>query len=446
MPTAIQSVNPMPADVPDEPPPLPGELDAEVSGAETDPNEPELPVAQPVVREEDEEPPDLPPIPEPYNRMEWETDSVIEFVDERTIGQKIAGGIENVFGFVTIIVTLAVLAAIPILNFLSLGYLLHVSGNVARTGQIRKAFVGLKAAARVGSIIVGTWLVLWPVRIVSGFWKDAHLLAPDSSQVNGYGIALFVLTFVTVAHLGWALIRGGKLRHFFWPAPLAFIKWIRHRDTMEEMGDKVADFVVGLRLPYFFWLGARGFAGGLCWLIVPVGVLIIASFLPTGGAVLLSLAGSLGLFAVVLYLPFLQTHFALQNRLAAMFELATVRQMFRRAPIAYWTALFVTLLFAMPLYFLKVELTAQEIAWLPGLVFMAFIFPARVLTGWAVSRAIRREVPRFRPVRWAMRIMAIPVAGFYVGWVYLSQFYSWDGVYSLLEQHAFMVPAPLMGI
>ena len=394
MPPVVQSQNPMPIDASDEPPPLPEENTPEHPLAEALPTAPDLPVAESAHQtedsrsllvharagesstianedeppalpdqlwESDEEPPDLPPIPEPYNRVEWKPEPTSEPTDKRSLLQKISSGFENVFGFATIIGTLAFLSAIPILNFLSLGYLLQVSGNVARTGKIRKGFVGVKPAARVGSIVLGTWLVLWPVRIVSDFWKDAQLLAPTSVQTNGFGTALFILTFVTVAHLCWALIRGGRLRHFFWPAPLAFMKWIRNRDSAEEMGNKVADFVVSLRLQHYFWLGARGFAGGLCWLLVPVSLLIIASFLPTGGAVLLSLAGSFGLFLVVLYLPFLQTHFALQNRLTAVFELGTVRQMFRRAPIAYWTALFITLLFAMPLYFLKVELTAQEI-------------------------------------------------------------------------------------
>jgi hypothetical protein len=91
-------------------------------------------------------------------------------------------------------------------------------------------------------------------------------------------------------------------------------------------------------------------------------------------------------------------------------------------------------------------MTAQEIAWLPGLVFIMFIFPARLLTGWAVSRSLKRETESLFLFRWVMRVLEFPVAGFYVVFVYLSQYYSWDGVYGLLEQHAFLVPAPLMGL
>lgn len=443
----------MPTDESDEPPPLPGELPEplvvaplgdELGGSDRE-TPPDLPGGVPMARELDEEPPDLPEIPEPYNLVEWDEEPVAK-VEKRPWFSRVGNFFENLFGFASIIVTLAVLSAIPVLNFLSLGYLLQVSANVARRGKFSAAFVGVKKAAKAGSLIIGTWLVIWPVRIVSGLWMDAQLIAPGSPQESGYGIALFILTIVTILHVTWAWLRGGKLRHFFWPAPIAFIRWIRKPLSFEELGDQVVGYAESLRLPHYFWLGARGFAGGLCWLIGPVGVLIFASFLPTGGGAFFSFIGATALFVVVLYLPFLQAHFALQNRLAAMFEVRTVRQLFRRAPIAFWSALFITLLFALPLYLLKVELTAQEIAWLPGLFFVAFIFPARALTGWAIGRAIRREQPRFVLSRWSARLLAVPVVGFYVVFVYLSQYYSWDGVYSLLEQHAFMVPAPLMGL
>lgn len=433
----------------DEPPPLPAEV-AEPLAAAVPPNEPISSEAAPAAaefmaaNEPDELPPELPPMPDSYQRIEWENDTGTAVPDERSFLTKICDWAENIFGFATVVVTLAVLSAIPILNFLSLGYLLQVSGNVARTNRFKSAFIGVKKASRAGSIIIGTWLVLWPVRFVSGYWQDAKLIG--TSTASGWGTGMFILTVLTVLHVAWAWIRGGKLRHFFWPAPLAFLKWLRRPKDIDEMGEKVLGYWDGLRLRHYFWLGARGFAGGLCWLVAPVGLLIIASYLPTGGGAFLSLIGGFGLFVVVLYLPFLQAHFALQNRLSAMFELGAIRQLFQRAPIAFWTALFITLLFALPLYLLKVEMTPKEVAWLPGIVFMMFIFPARALTGWAVGRAIRQETPRFFLLRWTGRFAAIPVVGFYVFFVYLSQFYSWDGAFSLLEQHAFMVPAPLMGM
>ena len=39
----------------------------------------------------------------------------------------------------------------------------------------------------------------------------------------------------------------------------------------------------------------------------------------------------------------------------------------------------------------------------------------------------------------------LPTAGFYVLLVVLTQYTSWEGVASLYEQHAFLLPVPFMG-
>jgi hypothetical protein len=150
------------------------------------------------------------------------------------------------------------------------------------------------------------------------------------------------------------------------------------------------------------------------------------------------------LTGVLLYLPFLQAHFAAEGRFVAMFEVGRVRQFFRRAPLAFWFSLLITLLFALPLYLLKIEVTPGEVAWMSSLVFVMFIYPARLLTGWAVSRGERRETPRFFLFRWLSRLGALPVAGTYAIIVYFTQYFTWYGSWSLFEQHAFLVPAPFL--
>lgn len=358
-----------------------------------------------------------------------------------------ASGMDWLFGLLSLVVGLAVLSIVPLLNFLSLGYLIHASGRVATTGKLRAGLVGVRKASILGSFVLGAWLVFLPVRIVSGLWKDAELIAPGSATANGWHLALLILTGLTVVHVVWACLRGGRLRHFLWPAPLRFIRWLRNPAGFEAIRNAVIDYVVSLRLPYYFWLGARGFAGAFLWLLIPVGTLIVAAQMPPDkGGGLFSVVGGFLLMLVALHLPFLQAHFALENRFRALFEVRAVRQMFQRAPIAFWLSLFITLLFALPLYLLKIELPPREIAWLPSLLFVVFIFPARLLTGWAVSRALRREQPRHWFFRWTSRLALIPVVFFYVFFVYLTQYLSWNGSLSLLEQHAFMVPAPLMNL
>ena len=149
---------------------------------------------------------------------------------------------------------------------------------------------------------------------------------------------------------------------------------------------------------------------------------------------------------VLIYLPFLQTQFACENRFWAVFDVRSVRRLFRRAPVAFWFALFITMLFGLPLYLLKIEYAPREIMWIPSFVFVLFIYPARLLTGWAMARARTREKPRFFLFRWLARFGAVPIVGFYVFVLFFTQYISWDGAWSLLEQHPFLLPAPFFGL
>lgn len=362
----------------------------------------------------------------------------------KRVAKSIASVIDWIFGMVTIVVALAALATVPLLNMLSLGYLLRASARVAQSGRLRDGFVGVRKAAVIGRVVLLSWLFLWPARFVAELSASAELIAPNSGVSTGWQIGLVILTVVTVVHIAWACIRGGQIWHFLWPAPIRFCRWLFASGNYAKMRDSVYDFVVGLNLPGYFWLGLRGFLGALTWLALPVSILLLASASPNPPvAGLLSFFGGLMLAAVVLYLPFIQTHFAVEDRFSAIFEWMAVRRLFRKAPIAFWAALLITLLFAIPLYMLKIELTPREVAWLPSLVFVAFIFPARLLAGWAIGRARKREQPRHWVFRWMARFAAIPVVLIYALIVYATQYLSWYGSFSFLEQHAFLVPAPL---
>lgn len=351
-----------------------------------------------------------------------------------------------VFGFVSIIAGVALLSVVPILNFLSFGYLLEVSGRIAKSGRLRDGFIGVRKASVFASAALGIWLTLFPMRFVASMWRDAELMSGGTPVAEGWRIGLMVITLFTAWHICWALIRGGRLRHFFWPAPIRFMRWLNESHNPREQGSKVIDFIRSLNFPHYFQLGAKAFVGALAFLVLPVGILIFAGSLPPGGGAFFSLVGAALLVPAVLYLPFLQARFAVDGQFKTLFEVKKVRALFRRAPIAFWTALLVTLLFALPLYLLKIELPPKELTWLISLLFVAFILPARMLTGWAVGRALRRESERHFLFRWSSRLASIPVAGIYILFLYLTQYLSWNGSLSLLEQHAFMVPTPLLGL
>lgn len=348
---------------------------------------------------------------------------------------------EWLFGAGALILGLSFLSSYPLLQMLSLGYLLEASGRTARSGRLRDGFIGVRKAARVGSILFGVWLMLWPLRFTSMMAASARLIEPGSRADRGWSLALTVLTVLVVLHIIGACWRGGKLRHFLWPRPFRLLKELRRGGAYARARDAVCDFVIALRLPYYFWLGLRGFVGGLIWLFLPVSMLAAGQRAPV-----LGFLGGLALVFVLLYLPFLQTRFAAENRFRAMFEVRAVRQWFRRAPISFLLALAITLLFAVPLYLLKIEIIPREAAWLPSLVFVVFIFPTRLLTGWACGYAAHRKRNRNWFLRQFARFGMLPLAAAYVLIVFFTQFTSWHGLASLYEQHAFLVPVPFLGL
>jgi hypothetical protein len=360
--------------------------------------------------------------------------------------RRVGSMLEWLFGVGVLMVGLAVLAAVPVLQFLSLGYLLESGGRVARTGLLRDGFIGVRLAARLGGLMMGCWLMLLPVRFVADLAYSAQIIDPDGPMAARWRVGLFVLIGVTAAHIGLACANGGRLRYFFWPFNfISVLLRLLRGGYYTEARDAVWDTTMSLRLPYYFSLGFRGFIGALAWLALPITLLALAR-LPAPIAPLFGFLGALLLALVLVYLPFLQMRLALANRLSAVFEIREARRNFRRAPWAFAFSFVLTLLFALPLYLLKIEMVPREAAWLPSLVFIAFIFPARLLTGWAMGRAVHRAAPRHWFFRWTGRLPFLPAAGFYVLIVFFTQYTSWNGVWSLYEQHAFLVPVPFFGM
>ena len=177
-------------------------------------------------------------------------------------------------------------------------------------------FVGVRKAARLGGIVLGTWLLLWPLRFVSLLANSARLIEPGGTADRRWTAVLWVLTVLFAIHVASACWRGGQARavssgrdRFVSSASLS------EPGAYARARDAVWDFVVGLRLPYYFSLGLRGFLGGLAWLVVPITLLAAGARAPA-----LGFLGGLLLALVVLYLPFAQVRFAAENRLRAMFQ------------------------------------------------------------------------------------------------------------------------------
>ncbi len=351
---------------------------------------------------------------------------------------------EWLLGLASLVVILSTLAAWPLVSLLSLGYLLESSARVAKSGRLRDGLVGVRRAAHIGGMAVGIWLAFLPAWLVDSLARSAELIDPGSRIARNWRAALVVVTVLTFVHIAVAAARGGRLRHFLWPMghPFWLFRRLREGGLYAQTRDAVWSYVLALRLPHYFRLGLVGFLGTLLWLAVPA--ILIAS---GGRQPLLGVLGALVLAIIVPSLPFLQVHYAVEGRVAALFSRRAIRERFRRAPWAFAFALVVLLVAAaIPLYLLKIEMVPRDAAWLPSLVFVIFLAPARLLLGWAYARSGRREAPRHWLLRSMGRLAIIPAALLYVLVVFLAQYTSWGGVTSLYDQHAFLLPVPFLNM
>lgn len=347
------------------------------------------------------------------------------------------------FGIVSLTLLLAVIAAIPIVNFLALGYLLEVEGRVARTGRLRDAFLLLDVAPRIGSIVLGTWLWLLPLRLAGVARRDAYFIEPGGPADRFWTVFAPVLAVLIGTHICLALSRGGSLSCFF--RPIRNLRWLlrkrRDADYVAHTTAAVQDFIGRLRLKHHFWLGLRGFLGASIWLVIPTAMFAAAG--PDKGAQnLLAFLGAVGLVLVLSWLPFLQARFALTGRFRAMFELRTIRRLYREAPIAWLLAIAVVYVLALPLYLPKVFLLPQDAMWLITLVFIVTIYPARVVTGWALHRAITRDRKSWFGWRWLSRTIMLPLLALYVFLLFFTPMIGEHGKGVLFEHHALLLPLP----
>ncbi len=395
----------------------------------------------------------------------------------------------RIFGTCSTIFLLAVLANVPILQLITFGYLLDSSGRAARGQKFRTQFSGIKKATQLGGLLLGAWLLIWPARLVSGFLLDAAIIDPGSAQTNGLRVFHWLLTIGTIGHIFAAIICGAKLRYFFWPLiapfslaiwlvrkssitrkllsltvgwlspklvadicnaqpitdwflPAIFVRRLFNENLFEISRIAIWEFVVNLELPRYFMLGLKGLIGTVCWLALPTLMLAGSTSeepVVAGLCLFIGIVVSVPVFAM---LPFVQSRFAADGKLRRFFEPFQVLRMFGRAPMAHLVSLFLILLFALPLFALKIEEVPAEFLWSLSLLFIAFGWPSHMIAGWAVGRAAKKE----KPVRWWLRypiqFFAAPVSFAFAVIFYLTRYISWNGTLSLLENHVFLLPAP----
>src|SRR5262249_32288382 len=130
----------------------------------------------------------------------------------------------------------------------------------------------------------------------------------------------------------------------------------------------VKEFVLALRLPHHFWLGLRGFAGTALWLIPATAVFASLKDTSKPGQVILTLVGGAVLIPGLCWTPFLQAHFAAEERFRAFGELRKIRELFRRGSIRCFLAVVVLYALALPLYLFKIAAPPRDALWFITLI------------------------------------------------------------------------------
>ncbi len=410
--------------------------------------------------------------------------------------------VSRVFGVGCAVFFLALAASIPVVQFISLGYLFEVTGRVGRSGRLRDGFVDLGKASKMGRVVLGTWLCLLPIQIVSGMWYSAWLIDPTSQQASGLRILQVVLVVLTIPHILAAWFCGGRLRHFFWPliAPFSLALWGARnllaipavKQTVDsftswaapgfaediaavrsienwflpavliknlfngklfiEARDKLWNFLVSLNLPYYFVLGFKGFVGSFCWLFGPTMLLIGSTMLVSdarlstdeiaGISALLAFAALLLCSPVFAVLPAFQAHFAAERRLACFCEFAEAFKIIRGAPLLYLTTVFLIFLLAVPLFLFDIERVPNQLIWSLVIVFMVLIWPGKILLGWTYGKGAKRDKPKAWWYSIPVIMLTTPVAFAYGFLLFFTRYTSWNGTWSMLENEVFLLPSP----
>ncbi|MBI1347926.1 hypothetical protein GC163_16750 [bacterium] len=348
------------------------------------------------------------------------------------------------FGLASLVLLLAVIAAIPIVNFVALGYLLEAQGRVARTGKLTYALPLLPLAPRLGGMAFGTWFWLLIVRFVADAASDARTISPESAAARGWNAFLTLLSTAVAAHLILALARGGSFWCYF--RPIKNLRWMwqqwRADGYLQNAATAVRDFTRALKIPHHFRLGAVGFLGTFAWLFVPTMLFGFLRDVDKPGQVIVTLMGAAILMPVLAWIPFLQAHYAAEQRWRAFLDWKFVRKLGARAPVGWFLTTVLLYALALPLYLFKIAAPPQDAMWFVTLIFVTTIYPAKILIGWAYAKARQRETQARWFWRWPCRLLLVPLLGIYLFLLFFTPAIGSAGRRVLFEHHALLLPTP----
>ncbi len=343
---------------------------------------------------------------------------------------------------------LAVLAAIPGLSLLTLGYLLTAEAQVGRSGRIRDGFPLLAVSARTGTILLMVALFLLPVQLLA-VESAARGIIVDGSPLSPAGLLRIKFWMQTILffHLLLAVANGGSFSSFF--RPVRNVRRLVNGISDGKYFESVNLWTERLLEVFQPWAtiktAVRGLVGALMWLVIPT-ALLAASTSPRenpGPAVVVSVIGGLLLIPVAAWLPLLQAHQAVTGRFAAIFEIGTVRQIINRVPVRWLIATTLLYALALPLYFTKIRLPAEDAMWLVTPLFVLLTYPTRIMMGWVYGTGRQQPANAWFGIRWTAKLVMIPLLAIYVLMLFATPMISEVGRAAIFENHAFLLPVPV---
>ncbi|MEI8370004.1 MAG: hypothetical protein WCJ31_16345 [Planctomycetia bacterium] len=347
-------------------------------------------------------------------------------------------------GLASLLLLLAILAAIPIVNLLALGTMLEAEGRVVRSGRLRDGIPFAGALPRLGGIVIGTWLWLLVIRFVTQASADAALIDPGGPSARGWALVRFAVSLLVGCHLLATWFSGGSLPSFFRPVRNGrrLLRALRVGTAWGTASAALAQIIDAVQPGRLFSLGLRGFVGTFLWLLLPT---LLFSFLgdtTKPGQVLVTLLGGILLGTVLAWVPFLQARFAAEQRLAVFRDLGTVRELWRRAPVVMLLALVILYGLSLPLYLFKIVAAPRDAVLFLTPIFILTIYPARLAVGWATHRAQARPARAWLLLRWPVTALLLPLLTLYLFLLFFTPAIDAFGKRALFDHHALLIPTP----
>jgi hypothetical protein len=363
-----------------------------------------------------------------------------------------------IWNMLSIVMVLSIAATIPVVQFASLGYMLECSARLARGERLKNCFPGVALAGQIFRCALAMLLTWLPIWLIADWAYSSELIQPGSSAALTLRLVARVLSLLWVLWVVWAIASGGKWGNFLVPRPIRFLRDILSKAFWLDIEDRWWAFLKRLHLWRLIKLGFQASLGAWIWLAIPALLILIslgaAPEVKTdqqGGLALLGLLGAILMIRAIQYLPTLQTYMAWQKSiedrmdqrwLYGMLDRSAAIELFRRAPLRFSIANILFLAMALPLYFLRIESIPPELWFLLSMLFVLWIFPAKLLIGWMIRSSRNNTMDAWWPLRWIAWIAHLAAIVIYVGFLYLGKFALWEGGLSLLFQHAFLPPVP----